>query len=303
MAAPIDSRQLNAFVSIARTGSFTQTARELHLSQPAISHSIQSLENEIRCRLLDRVGKTVTLTQAGEQFLTHAKKILEEMDAARAGLTQLGKWGHGRLRLGTSATACQYILPSVLREFKESFPGCIIQIEPCDAPTAVELLRSKKIDLALALEPVPRTNLDFRPLFTDELQFLVSSIHPWARAGQVQHDEIKKQHFIFYNRTSYLSEMIQQYFRREKIVLSTSIELGNMEAIKELVKLGLGVSILAPWIARKELSEGSLRALPLGRRKLNRRWGILLREGQSLNLAQETFIGLCASVTENFGVG
>lgn len=303
MAAPIDSRQLNAFVSIARTGSFTQTARELHLSQPAISHSIQSLEDEIRCRLLDRVGKTVTLTQAGEQFLTHAKRILEEMDAARAGLIQLGKWGHGRLRLGASATACQYILPPVLREFKESFPACIIQIEPCDAPTAVELLQSKKIDLALALEPVPRTNLEFRPLFNDELQFLVSSNHPWARANQVQHDEIKRQHFIFYNRTSYLSEMIQQYFRREKIVLSTSIELGNMEAIKELVKLGLGVSILAPWIARKELSEGSLRAFPLGRRKLNRRWGILLREDRPLNLAQETFVGLCVSVTENFGDG
>jgi DNA-binding transcriptional LysR family regulator len=302
MAAPIDSRQLNAFVSVARTGSFTQTARELHLSQPAISHSIQSLENEIRCRLLDRVGKNVTLTQAGEQFLAHAKRILEEMDAARAGLTQLGKWGHGRLRLGTSATACQYILPSVLREFKESFPACAIQIEPCDAPTAVELLRLKKIDLALAPEPHSRASLEFRPLFTDELQFLVSSIHPWARTGRVQHDEIKKQHFIFYNRASYLFEMIQQYFRREKIVLSTSIELGNMEAIKELVKLGLGVSILAPWVAHKELSEGSLRSLPLGRRKMNRRWGILFREGQSLDLAQETFVGLCASVTENLGV-
>ena len=73
-----------------------------------------------------------------------------------------------------------------------------------------------------------------------------------------------------------------------------------MEAIKELVKLGLGVSILAPWIAAKELAEGSLRALPLGRRRLERRWGILLRKGQRLTLAQETFIGLCKTVAENF---
>jgi len=78
MAAPIDSRQLRAFVILARTGSFTQTARELHLSQPAISHSIKALEEEMRCRLLDRVGKSVSLTEAGEQFLTHAKKILAE---------------------------------------------------------------------------------------------------------------------------------------------------------------------------------------------------------------------------------
>ena len=72
MTTPIDSRQLRAFVILARTGSFTHTARELHLSQSAVSHSIKALEGEMRCRLLDRVGKTVSLTQAGEQFLEHA---------------------------------------------------------------------------------------------------------------------------------------------------------------------------------------------------------------------------------------
>jgi DNA-binding transcriptional LysR family regulator len=245
------------------------------------------------------VGKSVSLTQAGEQFLGHAKKILLEMDAARERIGELGKWGHGRLRLGTSLTACQYILPSVLREFKESFPQCVIQIEPGDTPAALELLRQNRIDLALALEPPAQTQLEFRPLFTDELQFLVSPLHAWALGNRVERAEIKRQKFILYTRTSYLSEMIETYFRGEDIVLSTSIELGNMEAIKELVKLGLGVSILAPWVARKELTEGSLRTLPLGKRKLRRRWGILLRKGQRLGLAQETFIGLCKAVTEN----
>jgi len=75
-----------------------------------------------------------------------------------------------------------------------------------------------------------------------------------------------------------------------------------MEAIKELVKLGLGVSILAGWVARKELADGSLCALPLGKRKLKRRWGFLLRKGQRLTLARETFIGLCRSVVENFAL-
>jgi DNA-binding transcriptional LysR family regulator len=300
MATPIDSRQLLAFVTLAHTGSFTETARQLHLSQPAISHSIKSLEHEIRCRLLDRVGKSVRLTQAGEQFLENAKKILAEMALARERLTELGKWGHGRLRLGTSSTACQYILPAVLRKFKESFPQCVIHIEPVDTPDAVELLLQNRIDLALALEPQGQTQLEFRPLFTDELQFLTSPLHPWAKAGRVESEEIKRQNFILYTRTSYLSEMIEQYFRREGIVLSTSIELGNMEAIKEFVKLGLGVSILAPWVAEKELAEGSLRAFPLGKRKLKRRWGILLREGQRLTLTQETFINLCKAVSEVF---
>ena len=81
------------------------------------------------------------------------------------------------------------------------------------------------------------------------------------------------------------------------MVLNTVIEVGSMEATKELVKLGLGVSILAKWVARKEIEEGSLVALPLGRRKLQRRWGILSWRGRRLSLAEETFIGLCKSAT------
>lgn len=300
MPDPLDSRQLRAFASLARTGSFTQTARELRLSQSAISHSMKALEQEVGCRLLDRMGKTVVLTQAGEQLLAHAEKILGEMAAAREQLGELGKWGHGRLRICTSTTACQYILPAILRKFKESFPQCVIQIEPGDTPAAMDLLRRNQIDLALALEPKADTGFEFRPLFEDELQFIVSASHPWAQSGRVERSEIVRQKFILYTKTSYLHEMIEKYFYSEKMVLPTSIELGNMEAIKELVKLGLGISILAPWVAQKELAEGSLCTLPLGKRKLKRRWGLLLRRSQRLTLAPETFIGLCKTVVEKF---
>ena len=302
MPEPLDSRQLRAFASLARTGSFTQTARELRLSQSAISHSMKALEHEVRCRLLDRMGKTVILTQAGEQFLAHAERILAEMSAARERLSELGKWGHGRLRVCASTTACQYILPAVLREFKEGFPQCVIQIEPGDTPAALELLTKKKIDLALSLEPKADTGFEFRPLFEDELRFIVGPSHPWAKAARVERSEIVRQKFILYAKTSYHYEMIEKYFYTEKMVLPTSIELGNMEAIKELVKLGLGISILAPWVAQKELAEGSLCAVPLGKRKLKRRWGVLLRRGHRLTLAPEKFIGLCQAVVENFRV-
>src|SRR5438093_5706101 len=134
MTPPLDSRQLRAFSILARTGSFTETARALHLTQSAISHAIKALEEEVRCRLLDRVGKKVILTQAGEQLFVHVEKILTEMDSARERLSNLGKWGRGRLRIGASPTACQYILPNVLREFKESFPQCVIHIVPGDTP-------------------------------------------------------------------------------------------------------------------------------------------------------------------------
>ena len=103
MKAPLDSRQLRAFCSLARTGSFTQTARELHLTQSGISHSMRALEADSGCRLLDRLGKKVLLTQAGETLLHHSEKILQEMDTARAALEHLGKWGRGRLRIGRAS--------------------------------------------------------------------------------------------------------------------------------------------------------------------------------------------------------
>lgn len=300
MSQPLDSRQLRAFSILARTGSFTETAQELHLSQSAISHSMKALEQEIGCRLLDRMGKTVVLTQAGEQLLISAQRILEEMELARSQLGHLGKWGSSRLRIGASTTACQHILPAVLREFKESFPQCAISIEPGDTPEMIEALRQHRIDLAVNLEPRREEPLEFRPLFTDELVFITSPLHPWAKSGKVNRDDIPRQHYILYGKTSYTFQMIEAYFRKEQIVLHSLLDLGNMEAIKELVKLGLGVSILAPWSCVKELQEGSLATLPLGKRKLRRRWGVLHWRGRRLSLAEETFVGLCEQVSEHF---
>lgn len=297
MQTPLDSRQLRAFCVLARTGSFTQTAREVHLTQSGISHSMKALERDVGCRLLNRLGKKIALTQAGEQLLQSAQKILREMEGARESLGRLGKLGAGRLRLGASTTACQYIVPPVLREFKESFPAYTITIEPNDTRGMVAALLQNRIDLALSLDPGREPQLDFHPLFTDELFFLVGAQHPWASAGGISRVEIPHQNFILYSKNSVTFRLVEDYFRREEMVLNTVIEVGSMEATKELVKLGLGVSILAEWVARKEIDEGSLVAVPLGKRKLRRRWGILSWRGRRLSLAEETFIGLCQSAT------
>lgn len=298
MTQAIDSRQLRAFAALARTGSFTLAAKELFLTQSAVSHSIKALETELGCRLLDRMGKKVALTLAGEQLLRHTDKILQEMKSARASLDQLGKWGVSRLRIGASATACQYLLPSVLREFKKTFPQCLINISPGDTAEAEDQLQNGEIDLAVTLEPQRETTLEFVKLFEDELWFVTDPAHQWAQAGRVERAEIPRQNYILYARASYTFQMVEDYFRDEEMELNLGIELGDMEAIKELVKLGLGISILAPWIVRKELDARELVALPLGRRKLKRQWGILWRRGKRPTLAEETFARLCKQQTD-----
>jgi DNA-binding transcriptional LysR family regulator len=295
-----DTRQLLAFATLARLGSFTRAAQELFLTQGAVSHAIKALEEQAGCRLFERSGRRVALTQSGEQFLRHVEKILGEMKTARRGLDELSRWGHGRLRLGASTTACQYILPTVLREFKQSFPKCVISIDPGDHARQVDQLLAGAIDLALMLEPDLK-ELSFTPLFEDEMRFLVAPGHPWAREGKVLRESFEQETLIVYNHTSYTFRLVKDYFRAEEMPLTNLLELGSMEAIKELVKIGLGVGVLAPWVARNELESGALVSLPLGRRKLRRKWGVGHMRGRRLSLGEETFVGLCQSVTAELG--
>lgn len=292
MKGPLDSRQLQAFLILARTGSFTMTAREMFLTQSAVSHSMRALESDVGCRLLDRLGKKVILTQAGEHLLLHAERVLKEMETARSGLEQMARWGRGRLRLAAPATLCVRLLPPILHGFKQSFPQSLIAIEPGDAADVPDLLERGRVDLALALESKPDERFDFLQLFVDELAFIVSPQHPWAKAGSASRAEVPKETIINYTPGSHTNRLIEAYFREEDMVLNTPIQLGSMEGIRELVKLNLGVAIFAPWVAAEEIARGTLVAVPLGRRKLRRNWGVLTWRARRRSLAEETFIRL-----------
>ena len=300
MNSLLDTRQLQAFVMLSRTGSFTQAASGLFLTPSAVSHALKELEHRVGCRLLDRRRKKVVLTQAGEQLLHHAEKILREMSVACASMEQLGKWGKDRLRIAASAAVSQYVLPGVLEEFYRNYPERRIIIEPADTVEAVELVRSNQVDLAVVLEPKHDRELEFHFLFTDELAFFVGPGHAWAKTRQAIPAQIPKQPYVLYKKNSYTFALIEDYFRQEEIVLNTVAELGNVEAIKELVKRGIGVTILSPWVAARELAQKTLVSLPLGPRNLKRNWGILYWRERRLTWAEETFIKLCRSTTKEF---
>lgn len=299
MKPTLDSRHILAFCALVRHGSFTLAAKELSLTQSAVSHVMKSLEEDVGCRLVDRIGRRAVPTQAGEQFHRHALRILREMRDARSSVDQLMEWGHGRLRVGASTTACQYLLPSVLREFRQSFPKCTLRIETGDLSRQMELLRTSQIDVAVTLEPERAEDLEFLPLFEDELRFVVSPLHRWAISGRAPRDQVASETLILYNKGSATFRLVEDYFRKEGILLRDFIELGSMEAIKELAKIGLGAGLLAPWVARQELAQRSLVAVPPGRVRLKRVWGLCHLKGRRPTLAEETFHGLCQTVAES----
>lgn len=298
MSKPIDSRQLAAFAAVARRQSFTQAAKDLFLTQSAVSHALKALEEDVGVQLIDRSGRQPQLTPAGEKFLRRAEVILREMGAARSELDESTEWGQARLRVGASTTACQYILPTVLREFRESFPKCEIVVQPGDHGRQVELLQSGQVDLALLLAPGGGRDCEFTPLFEDEMCFLVHPGHAWVKTGAVDRESLARETFVLYNRTSHTFQLVSEYFQRERVPLTNVIELGSMEAIKELVKIAVGAAVLAPWIAQTELSSGTLVALPLGKRRLTRQWGVAYSRTHTPTLAEQTFIGLCRSLTQ-----
>jgi len=292
----LDSRQLLAFEALASTGSFTEAGKRLRLTQSAVSHSIRALEEDVGQSLIDRRSRRLRLTRAGEALLASARRTLGQMRAARAELEALGKWGGGRLRVGAGTTACQYLLPTVIREFKQTFPDCQLSIAPGDARELLEGLRQNEIDLALTLIPPGHLDIDSQVVFEDTLQFFVAPSHPWAKRERAPAGEIESQTYIVYSKRAYTFELVQRRFRLEGRELDRVIELGSMEAIKEMAKIGIGVGILAPWIAQKELREGSLRLVGMGSRPPRRRWGVCRLKGRRLTLPEETFAGLCEAV-------
>jgi DNA-binding transcriptional LysR family regulator len=290
----IDSQHLRVFCALARHLNMSRAAQEMEMTPSGVSHCVKALETDRGCRLFERTSRKISMTRAGLEFRAEADAILERMSSARSKLHSWIDWRRGGLRLAASSTACQYILPQTLREFRESFPDFTIQIFPCTAQQSLEFLGEEKVDLALFVEPALPTSARFIPLAQDELHFLVHPMHPWTRRGSER--DVARQNLILPERHSETHTLIESYFQSEGIRIRPFIEIGNEEAIKQFVRLDLGVGLLPRWIAAAEILQGSLKCLPLGRRHLRRNWGILHSANRELTFPESVMVNLCRNV-------
>lgn len=293
----MDTRLLKVFSAVAESGSLVVAAGKVHLTPSAISHSLKSLETDLGCRLFERVGKRMVLNQAGEQLLSQIQGPLSALDSAAEAIRRLGKWGQTRLRVAASATACQHILPKVIRELKKNDANIELRIESGDTPRAVELLRGNKVDIALGITPENPAGLELRPVFRDELMFVFSASHPWSDGRPITREEIRAQQFIIYQRSSVTAELIDDHFRQLDIVPNVAMEVDSIGAIIELLKLNLGVSVLAPWTIEHELTRKTLKMRPLGAKPLRRQWSAISLATRRMTLAEENFCRLCTNQT------
>jgi DNA-binding transcriptional LysR family regulator len=290
------------FCAVAKCGSVAAAAGQLHLTASAISHGLKALETELGCRLFDRAGKRILLNHAGELLLARVQRPLAELDAAADTVKNLRTWGNVRLRIGAAASACQYILPGVLRELKKSFSNATFLIESGDMHELMPLLHEQRLDLLFGVLPDQSPGLDVRPVFKDELLFVFAPTHPLAAGKPITRDELRKQPLILYGRSSVTAQLVDGYFQGVDVTPCALMEIANIEAIKELVKLDLGVSVLAPWAASKELARRSLLMRPPGGKPLRRHWVVAARAGRRLSLIEETFCRLCKQIASGLRV-
>ncbi len=288
-----DLRQLRAFVAVVEEGSFTLAARRVFVTQSAVSHSIRTLEEQLSCRLLDRAGKRVVVTPEGELLLKRCKRVIFELDQAGRDLDGLRRWGQTRIRIGAPHSLCHFLIPSVLREFRDCFPRCEPIIEAGDTTLLLDRLSSSDLDLVVGLKPRGKSDDGYRVMFHDQLAFVVSPFHPWAVDSSSVLSTINDHQFIIYAKATETHRLIEEWLDQKGGHFKKPLVLGDMQAIKEMAKLGIGVGIVAPWVAAREIDDGTLKVVNINEPGIEREWGVFHSPKREPSLVEEAFIGLC----------
>src|SRR6516164_5607127 len=172
--------QLRAFVEVVERGSFTAAAKELNLTQPAVTHQVQELERRFQVALVERFGKRAYLTQAGEKLIEHARSLLDEDSRTQVTMRRFGDGWLGRVRVGTSMTVLMYVLPPILRQLKTDHPQLEINLKAGLTTTTLQMLKTNALDLGLCALPIDDPAFETVPLFNDELVAILP-----AALGQV----------------------------------------------------------------------------------------------------------------------
>jgi len=267
-------RQLRTFLEVIRSGSISAAARALNVTQPAASQQLHALERTLGVRLVERAGGQVIATAAGASVLEPARRAAEAAEEAAAAARAHRSGGAGRVRLGTGASACIYLLPPALAALRRRMPGLEVLVATGNTPEMLERVAAGEIDAALVTLAgrVPRT-LAVRPLFVDPLLALLPAGGTVGRAVLTP-ATLGAQPLILYERGGATREIIDAWFRRAGLAPRPVMELGSVEAIKVLVAGGFGASLL-PRLALQQRVPGTVLAgLKPG---LHRQIGIVLR--------------------------
>jgi DNA-binding transcriptional LysR family regulator len=287
----MDFDQLITFLEVARQGSFSRAGEKVFRSQSAVSAQIRQLEQEYGDRLLDRSGKTVKLTPAGQIFYEYAERLKNLRDESLVAVADHSTTPRGTLRVGANEATCLYVLPEVFAEYCRRYPPVQISIYRNFTYKIVEKLENGQVEVGVVTLPVQSPSLKIHPIFRDKLMLMVSPKHPLAKQKTVSVSEIVKYPLLL-PKTGHSRRLMDKLFRPYSTDLQVRMELPSIGMIKSFVAADLGVSLISGSFARDEVEAGRVKLIDLGDTEMFRELGLAYRRDRTLSVATTAFINL-----------
>jgi DNA-binding transcriptional LysR family regulator len=297
-------RQLRAFCAVARLLSYTRAAEELDCQQPTVSALIAQVEKVTHLTLFEQNGKRLSLTDEGRELYAHAQDVVEAADdlqVAAAELRGAGAAAAPSLRIAADTTVGTYVLPGVAGAFRRQHPDIALNLAVANRAGVRARLLAHEADLVVAGRPPSADGLAVEPFLRNELVAVAAPGHALAGRAAVPLDELAGASFLLREEGSGTRAAIEELFEVAGLPLTAGMVLGHIEAIKQAVVAGLGVSVLSKAAVRRELRRGDLVVLDVAGLPLQRRWYVARLAAHPLSPGAAAFLEFLRAYRDRSG--
>lgn len=280
------------FYTVANAGNISKAAKELYISQPAISKSIQKLEESLGCKLFSRSSRGVVLTEEGNLLYGHVRDAFETLTLGEDKLKRSIELGVGHLRIGVSTTLCKYMLLPYLKEFIKRNPHISISINCQSTNETLKLLDDNKIDIGLIGKPDNPKNIQFYYLDNIKDIFVATGdyLSHLSQRGIKEDEILQNSTLMLLDKNNMTRQYIDDYLQENQITVADSIDISNMDLLIDFAKIGVGVACVIKSFVKKELEDGTLTEIPLGIPIHEREVGFAYKSNLKPSKSLQTFI-------------
>jgi DNA-binding transcriptional LysR family regulator len=300
-------RQLKLFVALAETGSFSQAAERVSLTQSTVSQHVASLEREVEARLIDRTGKGAVLTAAGKLFLQHARRVVAEQEALLQAMAGFRGLQQTELVIGASNIPANYLIPELLEPLSNQYPGIILNMRTGDSRKMLDCLIAAEIELAVIGSRTNDKGVDFAPLASDQLFLVVGPGHPWRNHTKISLDELAAQPIVLRETGSGSGEALHKALSAAGFDpgrIKIAARLGSNEAVRQTVSAGFCCAFLSQYSIRRELETGELCRIGVAGLNVTRQFWRASLKGRTLSPAAAAFCELlCRNLSPDYAPG
>ena len=293
MTVNMNIEYLKTFQEIVRLGSFSETAKKLGISQPAVTFQVQKLEQELGVRLIDRSQRNITLTQAGKRLLKFAEGVGEEREKLRHDLEQLRDKVFGELNIAASTIPGEYLLPTLLAKFKQRYPAVKIQVDVSDSLTVINKIDNNTYEVGFCGVKPDEKELASYKMADDEIVLIVFPGHPFAGKGEVAAEELESEPFIFRETTSGTQQSLENLLGKAGLDIrhwTPHLILGSTQAVVAAVAAGAGIAFVSNLAIKQYAAQGLVQQVNVKGLRLKRDFYCIYRQEKIATRLLEEFI-------------